>query len=64
MIAEGLAPVLPCLLERLWDQFAALRPEHVGGCSDRTIRRRLAHWSALGISEQLHALALVAYDRQ
>ena len=93
-------PVLPsCLLEPLWDQFAALLPEHVDshplgchnpriadrvvfehviaalvhgsgyeriaspGCSDRTIRRRLAHWSALGISEQLHALTLEAYDQ-
>ena len=25
------------------------------GCSDRTIRRRLKAWAALGIGEQLHA---------
>ena len=93
-------PVLPsCLLEPLWDQFAALLPEHVDthplgchnpriadrvvfehviaalvhgsgyervaspGCSDRTIRRRVEHWAGLGIAEQLHALALQAYDR-
>ena len=28
------------------------------GCSDRTIRRRLKAWAALGIGEQVHALAL------
>ncbi len=33
------------------------------GCSDRTIRRRVKLWSRLGISEQVHALALEAYDR-
>ncbi len=95
-------PAVPaCLLEPLWDQFAALLPvregyasthslgchrrrvadrtvfEHVVlalvhgsryeristvGCSDRTIRRRVKEWSALGISE-VHALALKAYDR-
>jgi hypothetical protein len=32
-------------------------------CSDRTIRRRLTYWAELGISAQLHALALQAYDR-
>ena len=96
-------PVLPvCLLEPIWDQFAALVPErpavspthplgchrrrvpdrvvfeHVvaalvhgsgyerigsPGCSDRTIRRRLREWATAGLSEQLHALALRAYDR-
>ncbi|WP_330333206.1 IS5 family transposase [Streptomyces sp. NBC_00536] len=93
-------PVLPsCLLEPLWDQFAALLPEHVDthplgchnpripdrvvfehviaalvhgsgyeriaspGCSDRTIRRRVKYWALLGIAEQIHALALQAYDR-
>ena len=96
-------PVLPvCLLEPLWDQFAALLPErplvspthplgchrqrvpdrvvfeHViaalvhgsgyeriasPGCSDATIRRRLKEWAAAGVSEQVHALALRAYDR-
>lgn len=33
------------------------------GCSDRTIRRRLQEWAALGVSEQVHTLALRAYDR-
>jgi hypothetical protein len=33
------------------------------GCSDRTIRRRLKAWAALGIGEQMHALALRAYDQ-
>jgi len=33
------------------------------GCSDRTIRRRVKYWSQLGIAEQVHALALQAYDR-
>jgi len=33
------------------------------GCSDRTIRRRLAAWAALGIAEALHAAALRAYDQ-
>ncbi|MGF6942751.1 hypothetical protein BKA18_002543 [Streptomyces auratus] len=93
-------PVLPsCLLEPLWDQFAALLPEHVDthplgchnpripdrvvfehviaalvhgsgyeriaspGCSDRTIRRRVSYWVQLGMAEQIHALALEAYDR-
>ena len=93
-------PVLPsCLLEPLWDQFAALLPVHVDshplgchnpriadrvvfdhviaalvhgsgyervatpGCSDRTIRRRVAYWAQLGIAGQLHALGLEAYDR-
>ncbi|MFD9322720.1 IS5 family transposase [Streptomyces sp. NPDC060053] len=93
-------PVLPsCLLEPLWDQFAALLPEHVDThplgchnpripdwivferviaalvdgsgyeriadrqCSDRTIRRRVKYWSQLGMAEQVHGLALQAYDR-
>jgi hypothetical protein len=33
------------------------------GCSDRTIRRRLAQWAAGGIAERVHALALRAYDQ-
>jgi transposase len=33
------------------------------GCSDRTIRRRLQEWAALGLAEQVHLLALEAYDR-
>ena len=32
-------------------------------CSDRTIRRRLKAWAAAGIGQQVHALALAAYDR-
>ena len=93
-------PVLPsCLLEPLWDQFAALPPEHVDThplgchnpripdrivferviaalvhgsgyeriadrqCSDRTIRRRVKYWSQLGMAEQVHGLAVQAYDR-
>lgn len=32
------------------------------GCSDRTIRRRVKQWAALGLAEQLHAVALTAYD--
>ncbi|MFE2070142.1 IS5 family transposase [Streptomyces sp. NPDC059467] len=93
-------PVLPsCLLEPLWDQFAALLPEHVDThplgchnpripdrivferviaalvhgsgyeriadrqCSDRTIRCRVKYWSQLGMAEQVHGLAVQAYDR-
>ncbi|MFK0022625.1 IS5 family transposase [Streptomyces sp. NPDC090798] len=93
-------PVLPsCLLEPLWDQFAALLPEHVDThplgchnpripdrivferviaalvhgsgyerianrqCSDRTIRRPVKYWSQLGMAEQVHGLAVQAYDR-
>lgn len=33
------------------------------GCSDRTIRRRLAQWAALGLGEALHTAALRAYDQ-
>ena len=33
------------------------------GCSDGTIRRRLKEWAAAGLSEQVHLLALRAYDR-
>jgi hypothetical protein len=33
------------------------------GCSDRTIRRRLAQWAAAGLAERLHALTLRAYDQ-
>lgn len=33
------------------------------GCSDRTIRRRIKSWAQMGISEQVHALALEAHDR-
>jgi hypothetical protein len=33
------------------------------GCSDRTIRRRLAEWAELGLAEALHAAALRAYDQ-
>ena len=32
-------------------------------CSDATIRRRLKGWAAAGLSEQVHTLALEAYDR-
>jgi hypothetical protein len=33
------------------------------GCSDRTIRRRLAEWAHMGLGEQLHAAALAADDQ-
>jgi transposase len=33
------------------------------GCSDRTIRRRLQQWAASGLTEQVHLLALTAYER-
>jgi len=33
------------------------------GCSDRTIRRRLDEWAELGLAEQVHLLALEAYER-
>jgi hypothetical protein len=33
------------------------------GCSDGTIRRRLKEWASAGLSEQVHTLALDAYDR-
>lgn len=33
------------------------------GCSDRTIRRRLACWADLGLGQALHAAALRAYDQ-
>jgi hypothetical protein len=33
------------------------------GCSAGAIRRRLKEWAAAGLSEQVHALALRAYDR-
>jgi Transposase DDE domain len=33
------------------------------GCSDRTIRRRLKDWAGQGIGQQVHALALAAYDQ-
>jgi transposase len=33
------------------------------GCSDATIRRRLKEWAGLGLSEQVHTLALQGYDR-
>jgi transposase len=33
------------------------------GCADDTIRRRLREWAKLGLSEQVHTLALGAYDR-
>jgi transposase len=33
------------------------------GCSDATIRRRLKLWAEAGLGEQLHALALAAFDR-
>jgi transposase len=32
-------------------------------CSEGTIRRRLKEWAAAGLSEQVHTLALEAYDR-
>lgn len=103
MITGGLAPAVPsCLLEPLWDQFAALLSVREGyapthplgchrrkvadrtvfenmvlalvhgsgyeristiGCSGRTIRWRVKERSELGISEQVHAMALEAYDR-
>src|SRR5437764_823733 len=33
------------------------------GCSDRTIRRRVQEWAALGLAEQVHLLTLEAYER-
>lgn len=33
------------------------------GCSDRTIRRRVHAWATAGLMEQVHTLALRAYDR-
>jgi hypothetical protein len=33
------------------------------GCSERTIRRRVQAWAAGGLMEQVHALALAAYER-
>lgn len=33
------------------------------GCSDRTIRRRLANWSDRGVTEKLLRTALASYDR-
>src|SRR5438270_5264662 len=33
------------------------------GCSDRTMRRRLDEWASLGLAEQVHLLALEAYER-
>ena len=33
------------------------------GCSDRTIRRRLACWAGRGLGQALHAAALRAYDQ-
>jgi hypothetical protein len=33
------------------------------GCSDRTIRRRLAQWAAWALADQLHVAALRAYDQ-
>jgi len=33
------------------------------GCSDRTIRRRLAQWAGWGLAGLLHAAALRAYDQ-
>src|SRR5438552_1254416 len=34
-----------------------------GRCSDSTMRRRLKEWSRAGIAEQVHRVALAAYDR-
>jgi len=33
------------------------------GCSDRTIRRRLREWAEVGLAEEVHRLALEAYER-
>jgi hypothetical protein len=33
------------------------------GCSDRTIRRRLAEWASLGVGKALLRIALAAYHR-
>jgi transposase len=33
------------------------------GCSDRTIRRRLASWAQAGIGARVHAIAVAAYDK-
>lgn len=33
------------------------------GCSDRTIRRRVKLWAQMGITRNLHRIALEAYDR-
>jgi transposase len=93
-------PAIPsCILDPLWDQFAALLPtrqvHHPLGChrqrlpdrmifdkliqilvfgcgyrriadqtcSATTLRRRRDEWITLGVADQLHRLALAAYDR-
>ena len=33
------------------------------GCSDRTLRRRVHEWAALGLTDRLHSLVLQQYDR-
>jgi transposase len=33
------------------------------GCSERTIRRRLKEWATAGLAEQVHTLALEAYEK-
>lgn len=35
----------------------------MSGCSDRTIRRRVAAWAEAGLTQTLHALILAHYDR-
>jgi hypothetical protein len=35
----------------------------IAACSDRTIRRRLAQWAKAGVAQQVHAVALAAYDQ-
>jgi transposase len=93
-------PALPSwIIDPLWDQVAAVLPEHhnphplgchrpripdrlifdkllqvvVFGCayqriadhtcSARTLRRRRDEWIAAGVMDQVHQLALAAYDR-
>ncbi|MBT2405869.1 hypothetical protein J7I97_33690 [Streptomyces sp. ISL-87] len=32
-------------------------------CSDPTIRRRVRFWAGMGVAQELHRIALEAYDR-
>jgi hypothetical protein len=55
-------PLEPFTYSRRW-RLAGYERIASPGCSDRTIRRRVHEWAVAGLSEQLHTLALRAYDQ-
>jgi hypothetical protein len=56
-VSRGLRPATIRPVDR-----RARPADRTAGCSDRTNRRRLKKWAETGVAQQVHAVALAAYD--